>query len=135
MSWHTMIIGGAAVAVVALFVYKHLTSGLTDPERAEIQKALAAGAKLIDVRTPQEYATAHVDGAINVPLRELPNRLKRLGSRRKPLVIYCHSGSRSAQAARYLRERGFQRVLDMKRMSNWSAVVAGRGSEQAASDS
>ena len=52
----------AAVVVVAFFIYKQLRSRLNSEEAAAVSQALAAGARIIDVRTPAEYAAGHVPG-------------------------------------------------------------------------
>lgn len=61
---------------------------------------------LLDVRQPEEYATARIDGAVLIPLNELPGRLAEL-PKELPLVVMCHHGMRSAHAVHHLREAGF----------------------------
>lgn len=61
---------------------------------------------LVDVRTPAEYAEAHAEGAINIPVQELPRRMGEL-QRSRPVVVYCRSGARSAAAATMLRSAGY----------------------------
>jgi phage shock protein E len=122
MSWHTVAVVAAILAVVLFFSFQYLNSRLTEPELTAIREAVATGARLVDVRTPQEFAVGHIDGAINIPLGELPKKVKRLGKKHNPIVVYCRSGSRSKRAAMLLRERGFKTVLDMKAMFNWSSV-------------
>jgi len=75
---------------------------------------------LLDVRTPAEFAEAHVPGATNIPVQELAHRLVELGDRTRPVVVYCRSGARSATAAALLRQGGFGHVHDMGGMFNWS---------------
>jgi len=133
MSWQTIAIIVAVIAGVGIYVFKYFNSKLADPELDAIRQSLASGAKLVDVRTRAEFAAGHVDGAINIPVSELSSKLKKLGQKRKPLVIYCRSGSRSGHAVRFLRAQGFKNVLDMKAMSNWSAVQAAPRPSQAAS--
>jgi rhodanese-related sulfurtransferase len=48
-----------------------------------------------------------------VPLDQLPSRLRELGSKEEPIVVYCRSGRRSALAAAILRKAGFTRVTDV----------------------
>ena len=69
-----------------------------------VRRAAACGAVLIDVRTPEEFAEWHVPGAVNIPLGTLASAKLPAG----PLFVYCHSGARSAQAVRYLKERGVE---------------------------
>ncbi|HJL14283.1 MAG TPA: rhodanese-like domain-containing protein [Sandaracinaceae bacterium LLY-WYZ-13_1] len=70
------------------------------------------GAVLVDVRSRLEYLVRHVDGARNIPVAELPRRADELGDPETPIVVYCLSGHRSAEAARILEDAGFERVYD-----------------------
>lgn len=62
---------------------------------------------LLDVRTPVEYARGHIDGALNIPLDSLRERLDELPAQ-KPIYVNCHSGLRSYVACRMLSQRGFE---------------------------
>ncbi len=62
---------------------------------------------LVDVRTSNEYARGHVEGAINIPLDELRNRLGEL-DREKLLVLYCEFGLRGYIADRILSQKGYR---------------------------
>lgn len=77
------------------------------------------GAKLVDVRTPEEFASGHLPGAINIPVQDLPGRAPEIGAVTDRVVVYCRSGSRSARAARLLTEAGFTAVLDGGAMAAW----------------
>ena len=55
---------------------------------------------VVDVRTSQEYAQGHLQGAINIPLSDLPLRIGGLGQNR-PILVYCRTGYRSAQASSF----------------------------------
>jgi sulfur-carrier protein adenylyltransferase/sulfurtransferase len=67
---------------------------------------------LIDVREPFEYEIARIDGAKLIPLGEIGDRVDEL-QRGEPIVVHCHSGQRSAQAVRLLRQRGFSNVYNL----------------------
>jgi molybdopterin/thiamine biosynthesis adenylyltransferase/rhodanese-related sulfurtransferase len=69
--------------------------------------------ELIDVREPFESEIARIDGAKLIPLGEITERLDEL-NRERPIVVHCHSGKRSAQAARLLQERGFGNVYNLE---------------------
>lgn len=112
-----------AIAAVLLVVVLKAWLGRLRPEQARvIQQKLAQGARLVDVRTPGEFSGGHLAGAINVPLSELGTRSRDLGPKKKPVVVYCHSGARSGHAVRLLRHMGYDEVLDLKAMSNGRAV-------------
>jgi len=68
---------------------------------------------IIDVREPFEFATDGVDGAINLPLSQLNVALPASEiSVDDELVLYCNSGSRSAQAARVLQAHGYTIIVN-----------------------
>lgn len=75
----------------------------------EAEALLKEGAQIIDVRTTEEYAAGHMEGARHLPLDTLRDNLGRL-DRNKPVCLYCHSGTRSYYAARLLMESGFSGV-------------------------
>src|SRR5216117_3796363 len=69
--------------------------------------------ELIDVREPFEYEIAPIDGAKLIPLAEIGERTGEL-QREQPIVVHCHSGTRSAQAVRLLQQRGFSNVYKLE---------------------
>ncbi|MGH2883719.1 MAG: rhodanese-like domain-containing protein, partial [Solirubrobacteraceae bacterium] len=66
----------------------------------------------LDVCTTREYAEAHIEGAMNVPLSQLAERVGELPSDRT-IVVYCASGYRSAIASSLLRREGLPRVANL----------------------
>jgi NADPH-dependent 2,4-dienoyl-CoA reductase/sulfur reductase-like enzyme/rhodanese-related sulfurtransferase len=64
-------------------------------------------ALVLDVRTPSEYNSGHIDRAINIPINELRSRMNELPSDRE-ILTYCSVGQRSYYAARALRENNFK---------------------------
>jgi phage shock protein E len=86
---------------------------------AEAHKLVAEGARLVDVRSPGEFAGGHIDGALNVPVGEIGDRASEIGPPDKPVVLYCASGARSAAAARMLRAKGFLNVKNLGAMARW----------------
>ena len=67
--------------------------------------------QFLDVREPGEVAAGTLDGAVNIPLRELPSRVIELDRDRR-VVVLCHSGGRSARAAEFLAATGFADVVE-----------------------
>lgn len=84
---------------------------------SEARTLVAAGATLLDVRTPAEYAGGHLDGAMNVPVDEIEPRMSEI-PRGQPVVVYCRSGARSARAASALRAAGYE-VHDLGSIDAW----------------
>ena len=74
---------------------------------------LASGrVTLLDVREPLEYELVHLEGSQLIPLGELPGRLAEIDPR-APVIVYCHHGRRSLEAARLLRAAGFHEALSL----------------------
>jgi adenylyltransferase/sulfurtransferase len=67
---------------------------------------------LLDVREEWEYRTVHIDGALWIPLGELPQRAYELNLYAE-IVIYCHRGMRSLDAAYLLQQLGFKRIKSL----------------------
>lgn len=65
-------------------------------------------AVVIDVRSAEEYATAHIPGSRNIPLNDLASRLKDVPG--TTVHVLCGSGKRSSQAVQMLNERGYNTV-------------------------
>ncbi|HZR02508.1 MAG TPA: rhodanese-like domain-containing protein [Burkholderiales bacterium] len=83
-------------------------------DAAELERMLSSGqTELLDVRTDVEVARGMIAGAKHIPLHLLPVRAAELDPTR-PLVIYCLSGARSAQACAWLGERGFDSVYNLQ---------------------
>ena len=61
------------------------------------------GAVILDVRTEKEYRTNHISEALHIPLQKLEHRLEDIVQLNRPIVVYCTSGIRSAQATRLLK--------------------------------
>ena len=75
--------------------------------------------KVVDVRTPEEYAGGHVPGAVNIPYDEMGRRFGELGPITTPLLLYCRTGHRSGIAIQTLREHGFTQLYDLKSYDFW----------------
>jgi len=68
---------------------------------------------VVDVRTTEEYAQGHLKGAINIPLSDLPLRIGALEHNR-PILVYCQTGIRGAQASTILVKAGFTKVFNLE---------------------
>lgn len=77
---------------------------------------------LVDVREPSEYASGHIDDAINIPLRTLAQNLDKI-PKKQPVVVYCSSGYRSAMAVMSLHLLGYDNVRGFPpSMNGWKAA-------------
>lgn len=107
-----------AVAVVLVAAYFMFLKG-GDVSGAEARQLVQTGARLVDVRTPGEFAAGHIPGAINIPVQQLDTRMSELQPKDAAVVVYCRSGHRSGNAARILKNAGFPAVHDLGPMSRW----------------
>jgi len=78
---------------------------------------------LLDVRQPEEVEICSIEGAINIPLDQLPSRCAELDPEAE-IVCICHHGMRSANAAAFLMERDFGRLINLTGgIDGWAASV------------
>ena len=77
----------------------------------QVDRLLAEGAFLLDVRTEGEFRRGHIDQAVNIPVDDIRQRLSEL-PRNRLLLVYCLTGIRSYYACRILRQLGY-RVLNL----------------------
>lgn len=88
-------------------------------DRARAHALVAEGARLIDVRTPDEFAGGAVPGAVNVPVQVIGEQIERYARPDETLVLYCKSGARSDLAARILRSMGYPRAYNLGGIGDW----------------
>ncbi len=75
---------------------------------------------LVDVRSPEEFASGHIPGAVNIALPGLPQQMATLPKDR-PIILYCRSGARSNSAVQMLAQGGFENVHDLGGLIEWRA--------------
>ena len=73
---------------------------------------------IIDVRTPGEFMSGHVQGSINIPLQEVPALVQEISEMKQPIILCCASGNRSGQATMFLRQHG----IDCSNGGSWLDV-------------
>ena len=82
------------------------------------------GSIMIDVRTPDEYRSGHIEGALSIPLVSIPaTAATRLPNKNAPIYAYCLSGARSAQAVRELERQGYTNVVNMGGIGRWTGPL------------
>lgn len=77
-------------------------------------------ATIVDVREPFEFASGCVEGSINIPLGDVPQKIEEFKQMKKPLVLCCASGGRSGQATQFLQANG---VEDVHNGGGWNMVA------------
>jgi rhodanese-related sulfurtransferase len=80
---------------------------------------------LLDVRNPDEHATAQIAGSTLIPMGELQARLGELAPHKQDhIVVHCHHGGRSMRVTQFLRQQGFTQVQNMDGgIDAWSLQV------------
>ena len=105
MNWPIAIIVG--IVLVAFFLWKRLSVAPAEVAR----KHLAAGALVIDERSPEEFHSGHMLNAVNIPLGELGESLPpRVKDKDQALLLHCLSGGRSAIAKRQANNLGYRQL-------------------------
>jgi len=77
--------------------------------------------QLVDVRTPEEFSEGYIKNAQNIDYNSptFEEDILKL-NKQKPVMLYCHSGGRSAKCAQKLKEAGFKKIYDLKGgISKW----------------
>lgn len=79
--------------------------------KVNYKELIANGAKIVDVRTPNEYKSGNIKGSINLPLQTLSSNLGRL-KKDEVIITCCASGMRSSSAKSLLKSNGFTQVYN-----------------------
>lgn len=80
--------------------------GITPSENVDLVTLRKEGAILLDVRTPREFGSGHIKGAMNIPVQVLTQKVDQIKKKDKMVIAYCKSGQRSALATRILKKSG-----------------------------
>lgn len=94
---------------------------------AEAHRLLAAGARVVDVRSPAEFERAHLPDVINVPLDALRTGIaEACPDRAVPVLLHCHSGGRSGIARMMLRRAGYSQAHNLGSYARAQRILSGR---------
>lgn len=87
-----------------LGLFKKIFGGST----VDLKELVTSGAVIIDVRSPNEYKTGHIQGSKNYPLDSLRSKLNEVKKTGKPVITVCRSGTRSGIAKGILKSAGIE---------------------------
>lgn len=94
-------------------------------QRAEAARQLRKGALLVDVRSKAEFRDHRIPGSRNCPLPVVGQEIRKLHpDPGQPILLFCHSGMRSAAARRRLHQLGFTNVANLGSYSRARKVYA-----------
>jgi rhodanese-related sulfurtransferase len=82
---------------------------------------VADGARVLDVREPDEWDAGHIRGALHIPLGDVPARLGEVVGD-EDLIVVCRSGGRSARAVTWLRRNGVEAINLDGGMGAWASA-------------
>jgi len=113
---------GTLAAVALISGCRTAAANETNPEVAGVASTL--GAIIIDVRTPEEFAAGHLDGALLIDIKDASFDAKIAAlDPNAEYMVYCRSGNRSAQAVTRMREAGIPKITDLGSLENASATT------------
>lgn len=115
MNRYTTSVCTALVALVFFFTACSPKAEQLDPKTFG-EQIKAPGAQILDVRTPDEFAKVHLNGAKNFNWND-QNQFKGVSTaldKKKPVYLYCLSGARSSEAAAWMRKDGFGEVYELQ---------------------
>jgi phage shock protein E len=100
----------------------------SERETMEINEAVKdmkndPNARLIDVRTPQEYQSGHIPGSLLLPLDHAQNIVQLVPDKKTKIYVYCRSGVRSAKAADLFQRLGYEAVVDIGGITKWKGSL------------
>jgi rhodanese-related sulfurtransferase len=132
-SWGLILFAFAALAFSSPQEHPATAPGAKETSARFLHSLLVSDTKavVIDVRTPEEYRAGHVPEAINIPITELPQRMRKLHlTKGTTIVTMCDHGGRSSRAALELRKMGYK-TASFCRIDSWRkdgyAIKKGNG--------
>ena len=99
----------AVVIVIGFMVIAPAGGGIKNVDSVGLVAAQAKGAQVVDVRSAGEYELGHIPGAVNVPVDTVQTTAANW-DRNATYVVYCASGTRSAQAVQIMTTMGFKNI-------------------------
>lgn len=90
-------------------MFKAIKNLFSSGPKVSVAEMLQQGAVIVDVRSPAEFKAGHADGAINIPLDQLPSKINQLKNK-KGIVCCCRSGARSGMATSMLQAKGLNAI-------------------------
>lgn len=91
-------------------------------DNTALTEVIKKGAFLVDVRSPGEFSSGSVKGAVNIPLDTLQRQLAKFKGKQN-IVVFCRSGNRSSMAKSMLAQNGYPNVVDGGTWQNVNKVL------------
>ena len=120
MNWSTLLI---VLAVLAVFFFIRRIS-MISPDAAK--EAIKKGALVIDVRSPEEYASRHLAGTLNIPLGDLSARIATVcPDKNRVILLHCLSGGRSGMGVGTLKSLGYSNAQNLGSYGRAEGILTG----------
>ena len=130
------------ITLITVFIFtgcKHSADDKTDgdkktyrqvsPEEAAAMMEEETDYIILDVRTQEEYETAHIPGAICIPNETIgTDDIPQLPDKDQLILVYCRSGNRSKQASEKLAKQGYTNIVEFGGINSWTGETVS-GSE------
>ena len=114
-----LLLAGCGARTEAAPDYRQITMA----EAVEILET-ESGHILLDVRTPEEFASGHIPGAVNIPNESIgTQQIPELPDKAQRILVYCRSGNRSKQASEKLAALGYTNVIEFGGINSWPGQV------------
>jgi phage shock protein E len=110
------------IIITTIVMLGILKSMFFTTDNSGLKEAIKNNAFLVDVRTPSEFSSGSVKGAVNIPLDKFTSQLDKFKNK-KDIVVFCKSGNRSRQAKNILEQNGFQNVINGGTWQNVEQIV------------
>lgn len=142
MKRFTRILLPAVIALTAVLIFTGCGSSADDktagdkktyrqvsPEEAAAMMEEETDYIILDVRTQEEYETAHIPGAICIPNETIgTGDIPKLPDKDQLILVYCRSGNRSKQASEKLAKQGYTNIVEFGGINSWTGeTVSGSG--------
>ena len=114
---HPFLVAAAAILtlLVIVFEFRQRARGSFAIGTADAVRLVNSGALVIDLRDTKAYEAGHIIDARSIPAAELSGKAESLKKfKEKPVVIYCDTGFSAGNAAKTLRDLGFQKVVSLR---------------------
>jgi phage shock protein E len=104
----------AFLVLLAVWQIKAVLAGAGDTEAARMAwPMIQSGALVVDVRSEEEFARGHLDGAVNIEWNRIDALIKAIGSdKQRQVVFYCRSGNRAGKSIGQLRSYGYTNIFN-----------------------
>ncbi|MEO1170482.1 MAG: rhodanese-like domain-containing protein [Myxococcota bacterium] len=114
-------VGLFLLGALALAMLSFRPNPVTGPE---LQQLLADGARLVDVRSPEEFRGGAVPGAVNIPISAVVDGIRSENLPKNAVILlYCASGVRSARAESLLKGAGYKNARNIGGLSSLPEIV------------